>query len=82
MTERGGIVHILCEWRPDLWLWKALVCSVEPTPPLSEEGTREVLEEMRNPPADTPERRAMFARLREFEARRKRRRIARVRSPK
>jgi hypothetical protein len=28
------------------------------TPPLSVEGSREVLEEMSKPPADTPERRA------------------------
>jgi hypothetical protein len=27
------------------------------TPPLSEEGSREVLDEMANPPKDTPERR-------------------------
>ncbi|HEX5723914.1 MAG TPA: hypothetical protein VFX98_00535 [Longimicrobiaceae bacterium] len=32
------------------------------TPPLSDEGSREVLEEMARPPADTPERRATFAR--------------------
>jgi len=28
------------------------------TPPLSEEGSREVLEELASPPKDTPERRA------------------------
>jgi hypothetical protein len=31
-------------------------------PELSPEGTRELLEEMANPPADTPERRATFER--------------------
>jgi hypothetical protein len=30
------------------------------TPPLSIEGSREVIEEMSRPPADTPERRRMF----------------------
>jgi hypothetical protein len=34
------------------------------TPPLSLEGSREVLEEMANPPKDTPERRRMFERVR------------------
>jgi hypothetical protein len=34
------------------------------TPPLSREGTREILEEMANPPKDTPERRRMFERVR------------------
>jgi hypothetical protein len=34
------------------------------TPELSPEGTREILEEMANPPADTPERRATFERMR------------------
>lgn len=34
------------------------------TPPLSLEGSREVLDEMARPPADTPERRALFARRR------------------
>ena len=37
---------------------------MERTPPLSDEGSREVEEEMRRPPADTPERRAAFARMR------------------
>jgi hypothetical protein len=32
------------------------------TPELSPEGTRELLEEMANPPKDTPERRATFER--------------------
>jgi hypothetical protein len=32
------------------------------TPELSPEGTRELLEEMANPPMDTPERRATFER--------------------
>jgi hypothetical protein len=32
------------------------------TPELSPEGTRELLKEMANPPADTPERRATFER--------------------
>ncbi len=37
---------------------------MERTPPLSDEGSREVEEEMRRPPAGTPERRAAFARMR------------------
>ena len=41
------------------------------TPPLSDEGVREILEEMANPPADTPERRATFKLVHEMEARRK-----------
>ncbi len=36
--------------------------SMRPTPRLSVEGTREILEEMARPPADTPERRATFER--------------------
>lgn len=36
--------------------------SMRRTPPLSLKGSREVLEEMAKPPADTPERRATFAR--------------------
>jgi uncharacterized protein (DUF1778 family) len=38
--------------------------SMRRTPPLSEEGSREVLEELQRPPADTPERRATFERAR------------------
>jgi hypothetical protein len=34
--------------------------SMRRTPPLSVEGSREVIEEMSKPPADTPERRRMF----------------------
>ena len=34
------------------------------TPPLSREGSREVLEEMANPPEDTPERREMQKKMR------------------
>ena len=30
------------------------------TPPLSVEGSREVIEEMKRPPPETPERRRMF----------------------
>lgn len=37
---------------------------LRPTPPLSVEGSREVLEEMARPPADTPGRRATFNRAR------------------
>lgn len=37
---------------------------VFPTPPLSVEASREILEEMARPPADTPERRAIFERAR------------------
>lgn len=33
-------------------------------PPLSDEGIREVLEELANPPKDTPERRATLERAR------------------
>ena len=36
------------------------------TPPLSIEGSREVIEEMSRPPADTPERRATLQRAREM----------------
>lgn len=38
--------------------------SMRPTPRLSVEGTREILEEMARPPANTPERRATFERVR------------------
>jgi hypothetical protein len=41
--------------------------SARRTPPLTPEGSREVLEEMSRPPADTPQRRAMFERVREAE---------------
>ena len=34
------------------------------TPPLSIEGSREVIEEMKRPPPDTPERRATLERAR------------------
>lgn len=34
--------------------------SIRRTPRLSREGSREVIEEMKRPPADTPERRRMF----------------------
>lgn len=47
--------------------------STEPTPPLSDEGSREVEEETSRPPADTPERRATFARVREIRENLKRR---------
>jgi hypothetical protein len=40
--------------------------SMRPTPPLSLKGSREVLEEMSKPPADTPERRATWALAREM----------------
>ncbi len=46
---------------------------MERTPPLSDEGSREVEEEMRRPPADTPERRATFTRVREIRESLKRR---------
>jgi hypothetical protein len=42
------------------------------TPPLSAEGSREVLEEMASPPKDTPERRRMFERVRIMRALHKR----------
>jgi hypothetical protein len=35
--------------------------SMRRTPPLSPKGSREVLEEMSKPPADTPERRRTWA---------------------
>jgi len=38
--------------------------SMRHTPPLSIEGSREVIEEMSRPPADTPERRATLERAR------------------
>lgn len=41
------------------------------TPPLSFEGTREVLEEMSRPPEDTPERRRLFELVREMKRRRR-----------
>jgi hypothetical protein len=34
------------------------------TPPLSPEGAREILKELASPPADTPARKATFARAR------------------
>ncbi len=40
--------------------------SMRRTPPLSLEGSREVIEEMRRPPEDTPERRATFVRARQM----------------
>ena len=40
--------------------------SMRRTPPLSIEGSREVIEEMKRPPEDTPERRATFQRAREM----------------
>lgn len=45
----------------------------ERTPPLSDEGSREVEEEMRRPPADTPERRRGFELMREAAEWKKRR---------
>ncbi|HEX8695554.1 MAG TPA: hypothetical protein VF746_24285 [Longimicrobium sp.] len=47
--------------------------STERTPPLSDEGSREVEEEMSRPPADTPGRRRMFALVEQIAERRKRR---------
>jgi hypothetical protein len=55
---------------------------MERTPPLSDEGSREVEEEMRRPPADTPGRRRMFALLREMDEWRKRHEGADVRATK
>jgi hypothetical protein len=37
------------------------------TPPLSPEGVAEIIAEMESPPADTPERRATFERMRKME---------------
>jgi hypothetical protein len=42
------------------------------TPPLTPEGVAEIIAEMEAPPADTPERRATFARAREMAAVRER----------
>ncbi len=39
--------------------------SMRRTPPLSIEGSREVIEEMNRPPEDTPERRRIFQIARE-----------------
>ena len=52
----------------------------ERTPPLSDEGSREVEEEMRRPPADTPERRATLEGVREILEIRKRRANAGIRA--
>ena len=38
--------------------------SMEPTPPLNLEGWLEIIDEIENPPAMTPERRATFERMR------------------
>jgi len=46
--------------------------STERTPPLSVEASREIEEEMRRPPADTPGRRRMSELLREMAEWRKR----------
>jgi hypothetical protein len=48
------------------------------TPELSPEGTRELLKEMANPPADTPERRATFERMRLMAEVRKRSNVSTV----
>jgi hypothetical protein len=48
------------------------MCSTQPTAPLSVEASREVEEEMRRPPADTPGRRRMSELLREVAEWRKR----------
>jgi len=45
------------------------------TPPLSFEGTREVLEEMSRPPEDTPERRRIMQLVHEIEAAKKQRKL-------
>jgi hypothetical protein len=49
------------------------MCSTERTPPLSDEGSREVEEEMRRPPDDTAERQATLERAREWAEIRRRR---------
>jgi len=41
--------------------------SLRPTPPLSVEASVAILEEMERPPADTPERRATFERMRQMQ---------------
>ena len=55
--------------------------STDPTPPLSDEGSREVEEEMNRPPADTPERRRMFELMRQIREWKKRRGEATDRIP-
>lgn len=45
---------------------RATNMSMRRTPPLSLEGSREVIEEMKRPPEDTPERRATFQRAKEM----------------
>lgn len=49
------------------------MCSTERTPPLGDEGSREVEEEMRRLPADTPGRRATLERAHEWAEIRRRR---------
>ncbi len=49
--------------------------SARQTPPLSLEGSREVLEEMSKPPKDTPERRRLMERVRIIEEIEKRRQL-------
>ena len=49
-------------------IWERL----PPATILSEEGSREVLEEMARPPKDTPERRRTFERVRQIAALRER----------
>ena len=45
--------------------------STKKTPPLTLRGSKEVIEEMSRPPADTPHRRAMVERVRGAERRAK-----------
>lgn len=52
------------------------------TPPLSLEGSREVLEELSRPPKDTPERRKLFDRVRIIEETEKRRALEAARAAK
>jgi hypothetical protein len=56
--------------------------SARRTPPLSLEGTREVLEEMSRPPRDTPARRRLMERVRIIEEAEKRREIEAALAPK
>ena len=51
---------------------EAFMDSTDRTPPLSDEGSREVEEEMSRPPADTPERQRMFDLVRQWAERRRR----------
>jgi len=78
--ERRRTFEIARRWRPvegqpGTWVYHPgpdegdpgeVTVSMRHTPPLSVEGSREVIEEMNRPPEDTPERRATFQRASEM----------------